>query len=186
MKKILVLCLAAAMILTSFTACGSDSSSAEGSGQAQEETVKEPALEDIAQAVRDAYGENYMPNTPLDEEMLSSIYNINMDDVEEFIAESPMISAQVDILIAIKAKDGKADGVEKALTEYRDYAINNSMNYPMNVAKVETAQVVRHGDYVFYLILGAYNEDMEASEKDAVAFAKEQVQIGVDTIASFF
>ena len=186
MKKILVLCLAAAMILTSFTACGNNAGSAEGSGQVQEESVKEPALADVAQAVRDAYGDNYMPDMPMEAEMLSSIYSVNMDDVEDFVAESPMISTHVDTFIAIKAKEGKGESIEKTLAEYRDYVMNNALNYPMNIAKVQATQVVRHGDYVFYVLLGAYDENENASEEEAAKFAKDQVQIGLDTIASFF
>ena len=37
-----------------------------------------------------------------------------------------MISAHVDTFIAIKAKEGKGEEVEKALTSYRDYLINDS------------------------------------------------------------
>ena len=64
--------------------------------------------------------------------------------------------------------------------------VENSVNYPMNVAKVQAGQVVRHGDYVFYVMLGKYDDRMDVSEEDSVKFAKEQVQIGLDTIASFF
>lgn len=186
MKKLLVICLACTMILASFTACGSNKGEGQDSSSTQQEEVKTPELSEIADAVREVYGENYLPSMPMDEEMLSTTFDINMDDVDEFIAENTMISAQVDIFVAIKAKEGKGEAIEKQLTAYRDYVIENSFNYPMNVEKVNAIQVVRHGDYVFYVLLGGYPENMDASEEEQAKFAKEQVQIGLDTIASFF
>ena len=41
---------------------------------------------------------------------------------------------------------------EKALTSYRDYLINDSLQYPMNVPKVNASSVLREGDYVFFVI----------------------------------
>lgn len=187
MKRILVFCLAAALALGALTACQSGDSSAQGgSSSAQEEQVKEPALDDIVQAVKDTYGENYLPSMDITEEMLSDIYGINTDNIEEFYAQAPMISAHVDTFIAIKAVEGKVEEVEKELQAYLDYMVENSMNYPMNIAKVQTAKVVRHGDYVFYVMLGAYNDNPNATEEDNVKFSEEQVQMGLDTIASFF
>ena len=56
----------------------------------------------------------------------------------------------------------------------------------MNVAKVQSAKVVRHGDYVFYVLLGGYDDRTDVSEEESVKFAQEQVQIGIDAIASCF
>ena len=143
-------------------------------------------LADVVQAVKDAYGENYLPSTPLDEQMLTDIYGLDMENVEEVIGEAPMISAHVDTFIAVKAKEGKGEAVEKELQEYLDYVVENSVNYPMNVAKVQAAKVVRHGDYVFYVMLGGYDDRTDVSEEESVKFAQEQVQIGVDAIDSCF
>ena len=68
-----------------------------------------------------------------------------------------------------------------------DYVVDNSINYPMNVAKVQSAKVVRYDDYVFYVMLGGYNdENPDATEEENVKFAQEQIKLGLDTIASFF
>ena len=71
-------------------------------------------------AVREAYGEDYIPSQAIEKEALSEVYGVNPDDVEEFIGEGPMMSAHVDQFIAIKAKDGKGADVEKQLNAYRD------------------------------------------------------------------
>ena len=144
-------------------------------------------LSDIVQAVKDAYGENYLPSMEITEDMMSDIYGVNMDNVDEFIAEAPAISAHVDTFIAVKAKEGKGEEVEKELQAYLDYVVDNSINYPMNVAKVQSAKVVRYDDYVFYVMLGGYNdENPDATEEENVKFAQDQIQLGLDTIASFF
>ena len=175
MKKWIVLCLTLALAVTSLAACSGNSSEQGENSSAQEEQVKQPELSEIAEAVKEKYGEDYLPSMPLEADMLKEIYGVNMDDVEEFVAEAPMMSAHVDTFIAMKAKEGKGEEIEAQLQKY-----------PMNVAKVQAGQVVRHGDYVFYVMLGKYDDRLDVSEEDSVKFAKEQVQIGLDTIASFF
>ena len=76
--------------------------------------------------------------------------------------------------------------MQQELQAYLDYVQENALQYPMNTAKVQAAQVVRHGDYVFYVLLGGYDERADVTEEESVTFAKEQVQIGLDAIASFF
>ena len=60
------------------------------------------------------------------------------------------------------------------------------MTYPMNVAKVQSGKVVRYGDYVFFVMLGDYDDRTDVTEEDNLKFAEEQTQIGLDVIASFF
>lgn len=187
MKKLMIICLTLALALTMLTACTQNQSGAQQDGQtAQQEQEKQPELQEIVQAVKDAYGENYLPSMQMDEQMMTDIYGVDMDNVEEFVAEGPMISAHVDTFIAVKAKEGKGEQVQQELQAYLDYVQENALQYPMNTAKVQAAQVVRHGDYVFYVMLGGYDERTDVTEEESVDFAKEQVQIGLDTIASFF
>ncbi len=96
-----------------------------------------------------------------------------------------MISAHVDTFIAIKAKEGKGEEVEKALTSYRDYLINDSLQYPMNVPKVNASSVLREGDYVFFVMLGQIKDDM-AEEEDMLKQAQESNQLAIDAIKKFF
>lgn len=186
MKKIIVLLLTLAMMMTAMAACSSGGTDTPSGDQKQEETAKEPSLEEIVQAVRDAYGENYLPSMSIEGERLADIYGVNMDEVEEYIAEEAMISAHVDILIAVKAKQGKGEEIQQQLQDYMDYMVENSLQYPMNIAKVQSGKVVRHGDYVFYFILGGYDDRDDASEEESIQFAQQQMQIGEDTIAEFF
>lgn len=191
MKKIAIFLLAAAMMLSVMAGCSSSSSGdknpVEGAQDAVEDVQEAVSvkLDDVVQSVKDAYGEDYIPSMEIPKEQLSDIYGLNLDDVEEVYAEGPMISAHVDTFIAVKAKEGKGEEVEKQLKEYHDYVLENSLQYPSNEAKVQASQVVRYGDYVFYVILGAFDEN-STSEGEQAQFAKEQTQKGLDAIESFF
>lgn len=197
MKRIIAILMAAMMVAALTVGCGKDNSSsapstpdssmsgsASGESSAPEEI--QPTLEEVHTAVKNAYGDNYLPNMPMDETALTEMVGVNMENVEEFIAESPMISAQVDTFIAIKAKEGKGEEVEKELNAYRDKLVNDSFQYPMNMPKVNASQVIRKGDYVFFVMLGAINDAMDVTEEEAAKFAQEQIQIGVDAIEAVF
>ena len=56
----------------------------------------------------------------------------------------------------------------------------------MNMAKVKAAQVVRHGDYVFLLVLGKANDNQDATEAQQLEFAKQENQKAVDAVNKVF
>jgi len=115
--------------------------------------------------------------------MMAEVIGIDMSNVESFIAEMPMMSAHVDTFIGIKAKEGKADQVEEELKAYHNNILENSMQYPMNEDKVKASQVIRKGDYVFMMMLGQIPDE---TISDTAAFAKEQMQIGLDKLEEIF
>lgn len=146
----------------------------------------DPTLQEVYDAVKSAYGENYIPSMMLEKQQLTEVYGINMDNVESFIAEGPMMSAHVDTFFAVKAVEGKGEDVEKDLIAYQTAQQTEALQYPMNMAKVNASQVVRHGDYVFFIMLGAFDEREGITEDQQLEFAKEQTKIGVDAIAEHF
>jgi len=172
-KVILTLCIAGLMAV-----CVSCKSTKQPETTIEETTVQ-VSLNELYEAVKEAYGENYLPQMPYDAELFANTFGITEDLYEEFVAESPMISAQVDIFVGIKAKEGKADEIEQALSSYQENLVNNSLQYPMNLGKVEGARIYRNGDYVFYFILGGYPEDVDEID---VEIAKKQNQLAIDTI----
>lgn len=143
-------------------------------------------LKEVHAAVKEALGEDYAPNRELTLEELENFTGIKKEDMESFIAESPMISVNIDTFIAIKAKEGKGDAIEAGLEKYRKFLVEDSMQYPMNIAKVNSAKVVRHGDYVFFLMLGKYDDREEATDEERLEFAKAEVQKVEDVINNFF
>ena len=183
MKKMMSLLLMMICVL-SLAACGSRKE------EQTEENVETPVNVDLAevhQAVKDAYGETYYPNMPFDATMLADTIGLTEGMYEEFIAEGPMMSANIDMFIAVKAAEGQADAVEETLNAYRDYQINEAFQYPTNKVKVQASQVIRHGDYVFYVMLGDIPMEVQEQGDEAILNkAKEVVQVGVDTINGFF
>lgn len=141
------------------------------------------SLNTILDAVKNAYGESYLPSMDLTAEDLDARYGLKADDYDEALGQVAMISTQVDTFVAVKAKEGKADAVVSALNAYRDDLVNNSMQYPMNVPKVNASQVYQKGNYVFFIMLGDFApEDMLAEDPETVTFYEEQNQIAVKAI----
>lgn len=186
-----VLFVISAMAAFSLTACGRNDSVQEQTTTAAQTAVqetttkKEVALSDIHEAVKAVYGENYLPSVLLDAQYITDVFGITEDMYETVIAEVSMISAQVDTFAAFKAKEGQADAIEEKLTEYKDYLLNESLQYPMNIPKIEAAQVVREGDCVFYVQLGQAENDM-AEEDELLKEFQESNQLAVDAIREQF
>ena len=153
-------------------------SSASQDSQASASSV---SVSSIVDAVKSAYGQTYLPQMDLTAEDIEARYGIKADDYDEAVAQVAMISTQVDTFVAVKAKDGKADAVVSALNAYRDDLVNNSMQYPMNVPKVNASKVYQNGNYVFFIMLGEFAPE-DADEAAAVAFHEEQNQIAVTAI----
>lgn len=139
-------------------------------------------LEKAHEAVKEAFGADYIASMAYEKEMLQTIFGINLEDVDTFIAEGPMMSVHVDTFVGIRAKDGKGEAVTAALEDYRKKLVEDSMQYPMNMAKVNAATVYSIDDHVFFIMLGKMNEAGEQTEEEALAYEKAQVQIAIDAI----
>lgn len=127
------------------------------------------SVKDIEAAVAAALGENYFPDVEL--ETIEGL-GITEDMYDEFIYKLPMISANVDTLIIVKAKDGKAADVEAKLNGFRDSNINDLMQYPMNLTKIQCSQVAAMGNYVVFVQFGG-GLGMEATDAAMAASDKE-------------
>lgn len=147
---------------------------------------KEPPVEDILKAVQEAYGEDYLPDSDLDEEMLSQFMGIDTTLMESFAAQMPMISAHPDLVVIAKAAEGKGDALEEELLRVRTALVEDQMIYPMNIAKTQACRVVRKGDYAALLLVGAVDMREDATEEEQLSFAKEEVQKAVDAFEGCF
>lgn len=183
-KQILAFFMAASLSAAAMTGCASSPSENETTAQ---ETVVNVSLDDVLNDIKEAYGENYIPNSAVDDQMLSDVIGLSPDLCESYVAEMPMISTFVETFIGVKAKEGKGDDVESALNAYRDRLVNDTMQYPMNISKIQASQVVRHGDYVFFVMLGApTDEALEKGDEAALESASENNQIAIDIINGYF
>lgn len=148
-----------------------------GQNAAEEETVEtaentgyadDVATADLVSAAAEALGENYWPNMDIDAEALDLLYGVKADMYEEFSGQAPMISVNVDALVVIKVKEGQEAAVEEALNAYREYNINDALQYPMNIPKVQASIVKTMGRYVFFVQLGADTSAAQEEGDEAV------------------
>jgi len=121
----------------------------------------------VRDAVADALGEEYWPDMALDPELLEMYFGLTGDMYEDYLAEMPMISANVDTLVVVKPKEGQADAVEEALSAYRESKVNDTMQYPINVGQIEASRVDKIGDYVCFVQLGGDTQDAFEQGGDA-------------------
>ncbi len=188
MKKIIALFLAMAMAASALTACSSNEENvSEGSSSSVSEESSAPyefTLDGAYQAVVNAYGEDFLPSMDITEEQMRDVMGINTEYFEEVKAQGPMISTQVDTLIAVKAKPDHADDVEDELNKYRDSLLGN-MNYPMNMPKIEASEVVTYDDYVFFVMLGKYN-DTETDEAALLDYYVDENDRGIQALHAYF
>lgn len=180
-RKIFSLLLVAIMVVS--TACSGKNSG--GGTDGSKDNVKNVPLADIQTAVKNAYGDDYIPGMPYDDTAMEELFGVKKDWYEEYIAEGPMISAHVDTFIAVKAKEGSAEDVKKALNDYRDKLINDTMQYPSNMVKIQASQVVSYGNYVFFVMLGMIPMEVEdQGEEEMLKAYQEQNQKAVAAIES--
>lgn len=138
-------------------------------------------LDKILKEVKDAYGDNYYPNIPIDKIFMEDKLGLKSNQYDTFVGEEPMISFHVDKFIAIHPTKGNKDDVEKALKNYKDYLLTKTHQYPVNIPKITAAKVVTIDDYVFFLMLGKPCEST-TSEAAILKHYEEQNEIAVKAI----
>ena len=136
----------------------------------------------IRQAVVDALGENYWPDTQIPPEFLEG-YGLTSDMYTDFWGEMPMIGTNVDTIIVIKANEGQIDAVEAVLNSYRENLVNDTMQYPMNLGKIQASRIEVMGDYACFAQLGADTMDlMDAGDEEVIRHCQEQNEMALEAI----
>ena len=175
MKKLVVTLLLAAMTL-SVVACGGNKendttepsqsvveSGTEESSEVVESTESDEengeaatsvTPQDLKDAVIEALGDDFWPNCEIPPEYLEETYGISPDMYDAYVADMPMISMNVDTLIVVQAKEGQVEAVKAVLDTYRDYLVNDSRQYPMNVGKIQASRVDVIDNFVCFILLG--------------------------------
>ncbi len=137
----------------------------------------------LRQGVADALGDQYWPDMQLDAEMLEGFYGITPDMYDDYMAEMPMMSTNVDTLLIIKAKDDKVEAVEEALNAYRDMKLEDTMQYPMNLGKLQASRIQKFGNYVCFVQLGGENlADEDMTEEESLTKCQEQNELALEII----
>lgn len=128
----------------------------------------------IRTAVTDALGEDYWPNMQLTPDLLEMTFDLTEDMYEDYLAEMPMMSTNVDTLVVVKPKAGQEAAVEEKLNAYRDKMVNDTLQYSMNLGKLQASRVEVIGDYICFVQLGADTMDALDNGDEAVI---EQCQV---------
>lgn len=149
---------------------------------------KTPSVKKLRDAVAEAYGENYVANYPLSQEELNTKFGLKSSWYKAAVADVPMISAHVDTFVAVRTTSKtKMKKVKKALTAYRDTLVADTMQYPMNIPKIQASRIYVKNNYVFFIMLGSIDSALDdAEEEDQIAAHQEQNQIAVDVIKKQF
>lgn len=195
MKKATLLCMG--LILTfALTACGkkaadnednqntdTQESSTESTPVEEDNTKTDTAMADIKAAVVEALGENYWPNMEVDAQLLSDMFGITEDLYDDYLAEMPAISTNVDTLLVIKAKEGQLEALEAAVNAYRERMVGDTMQYPMNLGKIQASMIETIGDYVCFVQLGAdVTEAMDVSDEAVIEHCQEANEAALEAI----
>lgn len=130
---------------------------------------------ELANAVAAELLDSYWPDMDIPEDMLEETYGVKKELYEQVTAQMPMISANVDTLIIVKAKKGQEGALLQALQDYREHNVTQTMQYPANIGKVQAAQIKNFGRYVCFVQLGG--DISEQTENDADVEASDAAVI---------
>lgn len=122
----------------------------------------------IRAAVVEELGDGYWPDTQIYPDYLELSFGLTGDMYEDYMGEMPMISVNVDTLLIVKAKPGQVGAVEAALNNYRDAAVSQGIQYPMNIGKVQASKVETIGEYVCFVQLGGDTDAVIEQGDEAV------------------
>lgn len=137
------------------------------------ELVSNATLDEIRNAAKNQLGENYIPSMSYDVTTLNELFGIDPQWYDAAIAEGPMMSVHVDEFVAIHATEGNVENVANALNAYRDSKVADTLQYPMNVPKIQGSVVETVGDYVFFVMLGSLDATAYEDESKMVEDYKE-------------
>lgn len=114
---------------------------------------------------------------------MQDLYGLKPDMYEDIFVETPMIGTNVDTLIIVQAKKDRVEDVEKALNTYREGEINNTMQYPMNIGKVQASRIETIDNYVLFIQLGGSSVDAEEEgEEKVMELSREQNEKALEAI----
>lgn len=148
-------------------------------------TSEDEGLNEIYQEIRNAYGQSYRSGTAYTEAKLAQRLNVDPAWCEAYLAEEAGTEENKTLFVAVKAQPDMADSVEKVLLEYQDMLVEDSTQYPVRQIQAQASQIIRYGDYVFFVMLGQVPEGIE-DELEAFQVADEDNQKAVDAIDAFF
>lgn len=173
MKKIVALLMAALCAVT-FVSCnnspsGSGSSNESSNGAAQSNATSA----EIFDAINSAFAEKYpdvgavIPNMPqdVDDTVLKDKFGIDGNDVENYKGQIAGMMTNCDMLLIVKAKDGKIDSIRASLESAKEAQTEQFASYGVmgNIERTAAAKVVTNGNYAALIMVGVLPDDPDAA-----------------------
>lgn len=188
--KITNLLLTSTLLLAALAGCSSTSettpttpatsnpsSSADSSQSAPQDTVPFEIPEHYAHldaqiatifcSIQNMEGYRYVPNMPLEAEMMTERYNISSDLYTAYYGELSAMGTQPDMLLLFRTDDTAT--LEAALQEILATEQANLSQYPSTLAKLEVAEVGTYQDYVYFNMLSSYPENEGEYDETAMS-----------------
>ncbi|MCI6639927.1 MAG: DUF4358 domain-containing protein [Pygmaiobacter massiliensis] len=132
-------------------------------------------INDIMAAIEEAAPLS-MPGD-MDDDFLTSMYGINMDDVEEYVGKYAKVNVSSDEVLIVKAAKGKADTIKQACEARRDAKASGCEMYLQDqYEKAKAGRIVVKGDYVIFVIAG----DNDVITSEGVEKAYEPIDKAID------
>lgn len=144
-----------------------------------------PSAKVLGEAVKKAYGDDYLPSMKLAKSEIKDKFGVSSKLYSSAYAEVSMISAQVDTLVIFKAKDKDSKAkILKKLKSYRKTLINDTMQYPMNIPKIQASKIYKNGKYVGFIMLGNLSNKQQEneSEEKQIKLYQEKNKIAIKAI----
>lgn len=138
---------------------------------------KTPSASKLADAVKTAYGENYLPNYQLSAEEIQNLTGVSADWYASAYVAQPMISVHIDTLMIFKAKNAKSKKkILNKIKAYQTYLIEDTMQYPSNQYKIKGSTIYTNGNYVCFIMLGQIDLSIEQTGDESKIIAAYQTQ----------
>lgn len=175
MKKTICLILCIVFLLGGTTACK------------KKRETENLSCKSIVDTIRKAYGSAYVPNVEIPDEILNTDFELNLADMKDYYGEMPQIGLQPDRIVVVKANDGAADALKETFEQAKENFCKDEMQYT-NSSKVESAVILKEGDFVCFFMLGAdySGNDVGSGSDKEKQFYEKQEQIGIDAWNSVF
>jgi hypothetical protein len=157
-----------------------EQTNSETSGSTETTAPAKVSAETIFNAIKSAYGDKFMANVPMISEDYENVFGLTPDMYTEITGGMPAVTIHVDRVLVVKAADGKLKDIETALTAAKENFVKDTLQYPVNIAKVNAAKIVTKGNYAAFIMAGDVDERTDVTDEDKATFAEEQVQRGVD------
>ncbi|MBD5520620.1 MAG: DUF4358 domain-containing protein [Lachnospiraceae bacterium] len=144
---------------------------------------KKVTLIQLKKNVEEELGEKYWPEIFMTDEELEEKTGITKDMYEEFLAQTQIIDANIDMMIIIRAKEDYVGTIEQKLEDYRNRMIEENQKYPQNLGKAKASRMETVENYICFVQLGADTSVVaDKGEDEIIAYCQEDNERAIDIL----